>query len=81
MMDIHAKHQRVMRHFIERVHPTVQLSEYDPMTLGMPDSKFQWSDYDLLLIDNELGEVDGIEWLKSMAQKKDCHKIYSYGGS
>ena len=71
MMDIHAKHQRVMRHFIEKVHPTVQLSEYDPQALGMPGSTFQWSDYDLLLIDNELGEIDGIKWLKSIVQEKD----------
>ena len=71
MMDVHAEHQRVMRHFIEKVHPTARLSEYDPQSMGMPDSTFQWSDYDLLLVDNELGEIDGIEWLKSIAQEKD----------
>jgi len=70
MMDVHAKHQRVMRHFLERVHPTVQLSEYDPQALGMPSNEFQWADYDLLLIDNELGDIDGIEWLQSESKKE-----------
>jgi len=71
MMDVHAKHQRVMRHFIEKMHPEVRLSDYDPQALGLPNQEFQWSDYDLLLIDNELGDIDGVEWLKSASQEKN----------
>ncbi|MCW8962480.1 MAG: protein kinase, partial [Gammaproteobacteria bacterium] len=68
VIDVHAKHRRVMRHFIERVYPEVKLSEYDPQARGMPAADFRWSDYDLLLIDNELGEVDGVKWLKTASQ-------------
>jgi DNA-binding response OmpR family regulator len=65
MIDQHPKHHRVVRHFIEKVHPQVELIEYDPKSAGMPASGFEWSDYDLLLIDNQLGEIDGVAWVQT----------------
>ena len=50
LMDNHPKHQQVMHHYIERMYPRVQLDTRDPMSEGLPDNGFAWTDYDLLLM-------------------------------
>lgn len=71
IIDGQAEHRRVMQQFIERVHPNVHLYEHDPQEKGMPGPNFDWQNYDLLLLDNELGTVDGIQWLQQARQFKN----------
>lgn len=68
MMDVHAQHLQVMRRFLEKVHPGVRLTDYNPMSSGMPGADFDWSRYDLLLIDNVLDKYNALEWLQSATQ-------------
>ena len=70
LLDIHPRHQQVMRHYIERMYPRVQLDTHDPQSMGMPGSDFVWTDYDLLLMDNELGEDDAMVWLQQASQQE-----------
>ena len=69
LLDIHPKHQQVMRHYIERMYPRVKLDTHDPQSLGMPGKDFAWTDYDLLLMDNQLGEEDAMAWLQQASQQ------------
>ena len=70
LIDMHDQHQQVMQHFIEKVHPDVELVIHDPVSAGIPGADFAWADYDLLMFDNEMGEEDGIDWLQ-LARKYD----------
>ena len=69
LLDIHPKHQQVMRHYIERMYPRVQMDTRDPQSQGMPGNDFVWKDYDLLLMDNELGEEDAMGWLQQASEQ------------
>ena len=47
----------------ELEHPNI--TEYQVEKLGRPPDNFDWSEYDILLLDYKLGETeDGLEWLK-----------------
>ena len=68
LIDVHPQHQQVMRRFIEKVHPDVRITEHNPDQFGMPGSNFDWSQYDLLILDNELDKHDMLAWLQSTAR-------------
>lgn len=63
-IDCVAQHRRVLRHFMKKTFPDIELVEYTPETHGKPPNNFQWSDYDLLVIDNRLDAQDGYEWVE-----------------
>jgi hypothetical protein len=42
MIDVHAQHLQVMRRFLEKVHPGVRLTDYNPVSSGMPGADFDW---------------------------------------
>jgi len=65
VVDNSKKHRDVLKHFIKRVHPRVRLVEYDPLKSGVLDPDTNWSKYNLLIIDNNLGDEDGLAWVKS----------------
>jgi len=47
-----------------------EIEEYDVVKLGRPGDDFDWSRYDVLLLDYNLGEnEDGLEWLKAFRRK------------
>ena len=51
--------------------PSVILETYDPKC-GIPEDTFRWNNYDLLLLDYELGlnEENGLDWLKQFKQEQ-----------
>ena len=71
MIDVHAQHLQVMRRFLEKVHPGVRLTDYNPVSSGMPGADFDWSRYDLLLIDNVLDKYNALEWLQTATQQEN----------
>jgi serine/threonine protein kinase len=47
-----------------------EIEEYEAETLGRPDDDFDWSRYDVLMLDYNLGEgEDGLEWLKAFRKR------------
>lgn len=45
--------------------PSVEVTEYDPEQKGRPGAEFDWSAYDALLLDLDLGLGDtGLDWLE-----------------
>ncbi|MFT5176934.1 MAG: DNA-binding NarL/FixJ family response regulator, partial [Gammaproteobacteria bacterium] len=50
--------------------PGVEISEYQSEKLGRPAADFDWSVYDLLLLDYDLGRGEnGIEWLQAFSSQ------------
>jgi len=48
----------------------IEIVDYDPDRLGRPPDNYDWSRYDVLLLDYKLGEQeDGLEWLKAFRRK------------
>ena len=48
----------------------IEIIEYDPRTKGVPDKTFNWSDYDVLLLDYDLG-VNGVTGLDVLKENFD----------
>ena len=55
-----------MRIFLETEIPGVDFTEYPSMRLGRPARDFDWSAYDVLLLDYDLGSGQtGLDWLQT----------------
>ena len=55
---------RIRRMLAERF-PDVEVTEFDPEHQGKPDPDFGWSEYDVALIDYQLGiGENGLDWLE-----------------
>ncbi|MDX1519215.1 MAG: protein kinase, partial [Gammaproteobacteria bacterium] len=62
----------LLRLFLNKEFTDIDIEEYDLDSLGRPRDDFAWSNYDVLLLDYNLGtEHDGLEWLKSFSTKPD----------
>ena len=57
--------------YIKKSEHDCELVEYDPLAKGRPPVDFNWSDYDLLLLDYNLGEQNGLEWLEDLIKSPD----------
>ncbi|HKK41489.1 MAG TPA: protein kinase [Bacteroidales bacterium] len=58
-----------------------RLIEYDLQGLGKPGKDFDWSTYDLLLLDYNLGKgEDGIEWLRELGRYENMPPIIMLTG-
>ena len=61
-------------------HLVANLVEY-PFKEGLPDRDFNWSEYDLLLLDYDLGkDGDGIEWLRDINKSKNVPPVIMLTG-
>lgn len=55
----------LVRHYLNKEMASPEIEEYEVEKLGRPGDDFDWSHYDVLLLDYKLGEnEDGLEWLK-----------------
>jgi eukaryotic-like serine/threonine-protein kinase len=62
-------------HYLLVEWPTAQIEEWDPLERGKPDFGFDWSRYDVVLLDYRLGMEDGLAWLKEFKQSPECPPI------
>ena len=54
----------ILRRMLSGTFPEVEITEYDPDQQGKPDAQFDWSIYDAVLIDHDLGGNEtGLDWL------------------
>ena len=60
LIDAVKKHRQVVRNFLAQAQPDIELVELDPAA----DADIDWAEYYLLIIDDQLGDQDGIEWVK-----------------
>jgi len=56
----------LLRVYLKKEMKNAEIVEYEFDLLGRPPENYDWSKYDVLLLDYKLGEhEDGLEWLKS----------------
>ena len=73
LIDSVKKHRQVVRNFLAQSQPDLELTELDPAT--DPVGNIEWSQYYLLIIDNQLGDEDGIEWVKQHQQQTGFPRV------
>jgi len=62
----------LLRLFLNKEFTEIDIEEYDLDSHGRPRDDFEWSNYDVLLLDYNLGQdQDGLEWLKTFSKKPD----------
>lgn len=70
IIDDDQRYRQLLVRFFHNNYRWVRVDEYDPVARGRPDDAFDWSQYDLLLLDFQLGVGEnGLDWLRSY--KKD----------
>ena len=71
IIDDSADYRKLLATFFKKVCPSAQIEEYDPFS-GRPSESFSWGDYDLLILDYDLGNGEnGIEWLRQYKTSVD----------
>ncbi len=57
-----------LRRHIAMALPEIEVTEYDPEQQGLPSRDFDWTLYDVVLLDRDLGPAgDGLDWLREFA--------------
>lgn len=57
-----------IKYCVSRNWPNAEIELYDPIH-GIPAEDFAWAEYDLLILDYQLGlpDADGLDWLKNLS--------------
>lgn len=64
IVDDSKEYMALVRRLLARAIPDIEVTEYDPEQQGDPSPEFDWSIYDVLIIDYQLGtEGSGLDWL------------------
>ena len=64
IIDDAADFRALIAHFIAVEWPDAKITEYDPVALGRPPQDFDWSRFDVVLLDFMLGVDDGLDYLR-----------------
>ena len=65
IVDRSKRSMQIMRRFLAAEIPDVAVSEYDTEQRGLPPHAFDWAEYDVLVLNQELGSAGtGIKWLE-----------------
>ncbi len=66
LIDDSPDFRALVRVYLGKELPDAELDQYEVERLGRPPDNFEWSKYDVLLLDYQLGNSeDGLEWLKA----------------
>ena len=57
------------------------VESFDPTRREAPKSDFDWTRYDVVLLDYLLGRDDGLEWLKRIRERENCPPVIFLTGS
>lgn len=70
IVDDSREFMALVRRLLAREWPDVEVTEYDPEQQGDPAPEFDWSIYDVLLLDYQLGgATTGLDWLVRYRQR------------
>lgn len=56
--------------YLRKEWPTASFAAWNPVKRGRPGADFDWSAYDIVLLDYQLGEDDGLRWLRLYGRNK-----------
>lgn len=66
IVDDSPEFRTLVRHYLTKELSPVEIIDYEVENVGRPPDNFNWSDYNVLLLDYKLGESEnGLEWLQS----------------
>ncbi len=73
IIDDSADYRKLIKTFVNKLLPEIELIEYDPVFQGVPDETFDWSQYDVLLLDYHLSivGVTGLDILQKNHRKPE----------
>ncbi len=72
IIDDSADYRALLRVYLKKENADVHVQDYDPLVLGRPPDNYDWSRFDLILLDVNLGNgEDGLEWLKTYQRSPD----------
>ena len=64
IVDDSKEYMALVRRLLAHEMPDVEVTEYDPEQQGEPSPDFDWSIYDVLILDYQLGaHINGLDWL------------------
>lgn len=64
IIDDSKAYMGAIRRMLAQTMPDVKVTEYDPEQRGKPGPEFDWSVYDVVLLDHQLGTAEtGLDWL------------------
>ncbi|MCB1748799.1 MAG: protein kinase [Gammaproteobacteria bacterium] len=64
IIDDSREYMVMLRRMLAETLPDIEVTEYDPDQQGKPGPNFDWSAYDVLLLDHNLGgHENGLDWL------------------
>jgi len=65
LIDESKRRMQIVRRFLAKAIPDVAVTEYDVDQRGLPPHAFDWSEYDVAIINQELGVGGtGVAWLE-----------------
>jgi EAL domain-containing protein (putative c-di-GMP-specific phosphodiesterase class I)/DNA-binding response OmpR family regulator len=71
VIDDSAEYRKLLLKFFKKACPSVEIDEYNP-AFGRPTDTFPWSQYELLILDYDLGSGEnGLEWLRTYKTSND----------
>ena len=73
--------RNLLAHYIRQEWPKAEVEEFDPLVREMPDERFPFGDYDLIILDYMLGRGDGLEWLQAFKKRSDCPPVLFLTGA
>ena len=71
----------LLAYYIRQEWPQAAVEEFDPLVREMPDDKFPFGDYDLIVLDYMLGRGDGLERLHAFRKRSDCPPVLFLTGA
>lgn len=65
-----ADYRLLLERFMNKAFPDAEVYQYDPGEKGRPGDDFDWSRFDVLLLDYRLGaDENGLDWLRQFKKK------------
>lgn len=71
LIDAYESHRKVMIDFFYTHRPDIKVDVYDPVIVGKPAANFDWQQYQLVIMDTQLGDDDGLAWFRELREIKD----------
>lgn len=73
LLDDSADYRNLIKLFIKKLLPDIEVVEHDPVSQGVPDDSFNWGDFDVLLLDFDLAipGVTGLDILQKNHKRPD----------
>lgn len=82
IIDDDASLRSILKKRLLQKWPHTNIDNYDPVTSGMPDNNFQWTKYDIVFLDFDLGvnDVTGLDLLAKIKHREKSPKVIMVTG-